>query len=477
MEWRIHLELRGPQPYLHLRAEAGEIALARTPPGLSELIAESRSGKRAALEAAARALEAVDPRALVKRALGLRGGTVTVGGRRYDLGGYERIYVLGGGKASGLMAAGAEDLIGERLERGAVVVPDYQLPFPRLEKIEFLPSTHPLPTEKGIRSVNRMLEVAEMAREGDLVVCLISGGGSSLMPLPAHGVTLGDLRRTTHLLLGAGATIREINCVRKHLSQIAGGRLLQRVHGAEVLSLIISDVVGDDPGSIASGPTAPDPSTYGQAVSILKRRGIWDEVPPRASALLERGSRGAIGETPKPGAETFAKVRNVIVGSNATACEAARGSLEGKGARVGSFRLGVVGEARRVGAKLGELGRVSRQRRPWAAVWGGETTVTLRGGGRGGRNQEVALAAALKLEGSPGVTALSLGTDGVDGPTDAAGAVVDSGTCARAREAEVDPRSYLNDNDSYSFFREVGGLVVTGPTRTNVSDLMILVRE
>lgn len=451
--------------------------MRKTRHGLSELIAESRSGKRAALKAAAEALEAIDPRALVKRSLGLSGGNLTVGGTRYELDAYRRIFVVGGGKASGLMAAGVEDLVGNRLERGAVVIPDYQRPLPKLEKTELLPSTHPLPTEKGVRSVKEMLRVAEMAREGDLVICLISGGGSSLMSLPVDGVSLEDLRRTTDLLLEAGATIGEVNCVRKHLSQVAGGRLLLRIRRADVLSLLISDVVGDDLGSIASGPTAPDPSTYGDAVSVLRRRRIWSSVPRRASALLERGSLGTVRETPKPGAATFERVRNVIVGSNATACVAAREALVRMGIHVGSFRLGVVGEARRVGMRLASLGRASGDGKKWAAIWGGETTVKVRGSGRGGRNQEVALAAAIGLDGSRGLTALSLGTDGIDGPTDAAGAVADSGTCARARRAGVDPKSFLDGNDSNSFFRAVGGLVVTGPTGTNVSDLMILVRE
>lgn len=460
-----------------LGEEFGQIAMAKVNPGLSALIAGARGGKRAALGAAADALEAVDPRVLVGKALRLRGGVLTVGGRRYDLASYESIYVLGGGKASGLMAAEVEALFGGRIERGAVIVPDYQPRLPKLEKTEILPSTHPLPTDMGVRSVNKMLEVAGMARERDLVICLISGGGSSLMPLPMDGVSLGDLRRTTDLLLGAGATIREVNCVRKHLSQVGGGRFLQRIRRAGVLSLIISDVVGDDPGSIASGPTAPDSSTYGEAVSILKRRGIWGKVPSSASALLGRGSRGAAEETPKPGAATFRDVRNVVVGSNATACQAAKRSLRKRGVVIGSYRTGVVGEARRVGARLATLGKARNGGESWAAVWGGETTVTVSGKGRGGRNQEVALAAAMGLEGSSGVTALSLGTDGIDGPTEAAGAVVDSRTVAEAKKAEVDASGFLDDNDSYSFFKKVGGLLVTGPTGTNVSDLIILVRE
>lgn len=439
---------------------------------LSELAAASSGGRRAAVEAAAAGLRAVDPRALVRRALDVEGSSMVVGGRTYHLDSYGRVFVLGGGKASGLMAVGLEETLGDRLGDGAVVVPDYQAELPRLRHIEFIRSTHPLPTEAGIRAVNRMLEVGERAKEGDLVLCLVSGGGSSLMPSPVHGLRLDELRRTTGLLLSAGASIGEINCVRKHLSEISGGRLVQKLGGAEVLALVVSDVVGDDLGSVASGPTSPDPTTFADAREVLQKYGIWEEGPSEVSALIARGARGEIEETPKPGGKEFAKVTNVVVGSNATACEAAAVSLRGAGFEVDN-RIGVIGEAKVVGSRLASEARGERR----AVVWGGETTVTVRGRGKGGRNQEVALSAAVAMQNDRGTTALAIGTDGIDGPTDAAGAIADSGTCARARKLGSDPDSALAENDSYHFFRALGDLIVTGPTGTNVTDLMILVRE
>jgi glycerate 2-kinase len=443
---------------------------------LSRSIARSRGVRKAALMAVGGALAAVDPRVLVRTRVRRDGGEMTAGGRVYQLGGFRRIYVVGGGKASGLMAAEMERVLAGRIEDGVVVVPDYQRDLPRSKRVTFRKSTHPLPTKKGVEAVRAMLSVAERAREGDLVVCLLSGGGSALMPLPVEGVRVDELGETTQLLLNAGAKIGEINCVRKHLSQIAGGRLVQKVGGAEVLSLVVSDVVGDDLGSIASGPTVPDPTTFAMAREVLARHGIWSDAPASVRATIDRGIQGEIAETPKPGSPLFSKVNNVIVGSNETACAGARESLRRGGYKVPSFRVGVTGEARDVGRRLGRLALKKGSARPWAAVWGGETTVTVKGGGKGGRNQEVALAVAIALRDSRGTAALSVGTDGIDGPTGAAGAICDSATASRARALGLDPEESLDANDSNSFFRSMGDLLVTGPTGTNVSDLMILVK-
>lgn len=439
---------------------------------LSQMAAASSGGRRAAIEAAAAGLGAVDPRALIREALDVEGSKMVVGGKTYHLDSYRRIFVLGGGKASGLMAVAVEDALKDRLGEGAVIVPDYQGELPRLPHIEFLHSTHPLPSDSGVRAVNRMLEVGGRAREGDLVLCLVSGGGSSLMPSPANGLGLDDLRRTTSLLLTAGASIGEMNCVRKHLSGISGGRLIQKLDGAEVISLVVSDVAGDDLGSVSSGPTAPDPTTYADVQRVLQKYGIWKKAPSNVSGLIARGARGEIEETPKPGAKAFARVNNVVVGSNATACEAAADSLRRGGFEVAT-RVGVTGEARVVGGRLAGEARGGRR----AVVWGGETTVAVKGQGKGGRSQEVALSAGIAMQNGEGTTVLAIGTDGIDGPTDAAGAVAGSDTCARARKLGLDPDSALVENDSYPFFSALGDLIVTGPTGTNVTDLMILVRE
>jgi len=435
---------------------------------------ERTSGaRRDALLAAAAALRGADPRLMVKRAFELHGDSAMVGGRTLHLDTYRRIVVLGAGKASALMAAELENILGERADDGVVIVPEYQHPLPKLRKVEIVKSTHPLPSEKGVRAAKRLLAVLDGVGKEDLVVCALSGGASSLMPFPVEGVSVDDLARTTMLLQKAGADICEVNCVRKHLSRIAGGRLAEKARGAEVLSLIISDVVGDDLSAIASGPTAPDPTTFVDAEDVLKKLKVWGRLPAPVRRAVRAGVEGRTSETPKPGSASFERVSNVLVGSNRAACVEAKTFLEREGYHVSSFRGSVTGEARVVGKQLALLARSWSGRGRRGAVWGGETTVTVRGKGAGGRNQEVALAAALTLGESSGITVISFGTDGIDGPTDAAGAITDSTTFARAKAHGLDPFESLEDNDSYSFFRALGDLVVTGPTGTNVNDVMI----
>jgi len=440
---------------------------------LERSLSRAQGGRRDALLAVSACLKAADPRLMVRSAVRLEGGAFLVKGRRLDLRGFRHILVVGGGKASGLMAAEVEHILGDWIYGGVVVVPESQRFLPRLDRVRFARSTHPVPTEKGVMATRRMLRALDGVRAEDLVICLISGGGSALMPLPVDGVSVNDLGETTKLLLGAGAEIGEINCVRKHLSQVAGGRLAERARRAEVLSLVISDVVGDDLGTIASGPTAPDPTTYLGAMRVLKKRGIWGRAPSNIREAIRSGVEGVLAETPKPGDPAFARVNNVLIGSNRIATAAARASLRSSGYEVASFLGEVTGEARTVGRRLALLARKQLRGGKWAAVWGGETTVTVRGEGVGGRNQELALAAAIGLRGAPGIVVVSFGTDGVDGPTDAAGALAESTTYERARSRGLVPEEYLERNDSYAFFRTLGGLVMTGPTGTNVNDIMM----
>lgn len=441
---------------------------------LREAIASAKGARKDVLVAAKAALEAADPSTLVGMQLKVRGGTLSAGSTSLNLDAFRRVVVVGGGKASGLMAAEVERILGDRLDEGLVVVPAYQKALPRLRRIRFARSTHPLPSEAGAKAVKKMLRVVDEVGPGDLVVVLLSGGGSALMPAPAEGVTVKELGRTTELLLKSGADIQEANCVRKHLSLIAGGRLVGRSKGADVLTLVISDVVGDDLSSIASGPTVPDPTTYSDAERVLENRGIWRRVPASVRRTIEAGVSGAIEETPKPGDPVFERVRNVVIGSNSGACSAAKRSLEGRGYEV-VLRTEVAGESRTVGRELATLA-LSQGARRWAAVWGGETTVTVRGKGVGGRNQEAALSAAIELKGSSGVVLIIFGTDGVDGPTNAAGAIADSTTYQRGKRVGLDAGQFLEKNDSYSFFKAIGDLVVTGPTGTNVNDVMIAAR-
>jgi len=425
-----------------------------------------------ALKAMKECIREADPRRMVLRTMKLRATTLSVGGVAYDLEDYDRLIVIGGGKASALMASAVERTLGGWITSGRVIVPEYQGPVPALKRISFLKSTHPLPSSRGVRAVEQMLGIVEGVGERDIVLCLISGGGSALMPLPIEGVSLADKRSVTDMLLGSGASIQDINCVRKHLSAFKGGRLAEKLSPASVISLIVSDVVGDDLASVASGPTVPDCTTYAQAEDILTRFGLWGRVPLRVSRVLEMGAAGEIPETLKPDSKVFEKVENVLVGSNSIAMRAASGALRRLGYSVTEIAE-VQGEAREFGASLARA--ALKKRAGGAIAAGGETVVTVKGSGKGGRNQEIALAAALEISGSKDVTVLSFSTDGIDGPTEAAGAIADGATVERAAERGMVAERQLANNDTYPLFKKLGDLVVTGPTGTNVNDVSIAI--
>jgi hydroxypyruvate reductase len=336
-----------------------------------------------------------------------------------------------------------------------------------------------VPDAAGLAGARQLAELATNAGPNDLVICPISGGGSALLTLPASGIELSDLQALTDQLLRSGATINELNTVRKHLSQIKGGGLARLAAPAAVVSLILSDVVGDPLDVIASGPTAPDPTTYADAWAVLEHHHLIDTAPQPITARLRAGLDGQVPETPKPHDAVFERVQNVIVGSNRLAAEAASAKAQELGFNTLLLSTYVEGEARevaRVAAALAkEVVRYGRPvARPACIVWGGETTVTVHGDGKGGRNQELALAAALALDGWQDIALAALATDGTDGPTDAAGAIVGGDTVARAREQGLVPINYLARNDSYRFFQDLGDLIITGPTQTNVNDLMFL---
>jgi len=325
-----------------------------------------------------------------------------------------------------------------------------------------------------------MLELVSQAEEKDLVICLLSGGGSSLMPQPCKGVSLRDKRKVTDALLKSGATINEINTVRKHISAIKGGWLAKRAYPATVVNLILSDVVGDPLDSIASGPTVPDPTTFQDAIEVLKRYGLWTKVPVSVRKALLDGEKGLTPETPKAGDEVFRRVHNVVVGNTLTATSAAHGSFKKAGLNASLLTSFLEGQARDVGTVLASVAKEVIKSgnpvpKPAGVVAGGETTVTVVGKGKGGRNQEIALGAALKIGGLDGVVVASMSTDGVDGPTDAAGALVDGKTMIRARRLGLDSRAFLAENDSYTFFSRLGDLLFTGPTGTNVCDVSVIV--
>ena len=408
------------------------------------------------------ALSAADPAGAVERHL-----------RRRDFSRFHNIYVVGAGKAGASMAQAAERVLGRRIAAGLLNVKYGHTA--KLRRIELNQCGHPVPDENGVAGAERIARIAAGAGKDDLVICLISGGASALMPAPAEGITLEEKQATTRLLLASGANIHEINSIRKHISRIKGGQLARLASPARVESLMLSDVIGDNLDVIGSGPTAPDVSTFAGAVEILDRYAIRERVPASVRERLEQGARGAIPETPKPDDPVFARVRNAIVGSNRLALAAAAACAKAQGYRTLVLSSEIQGEAREIArmhaAIASEMARTGRPIKPPACiVTGGETTVTIRGDGLGGRAQEFALAAALEIAGLENVVIFCAGTDGTDGPTNAAGAVADGQTLGR----KPDARRYLDRNDSYHYFESLGDLVITGPTNTNVMDVCIV---
>ncbi|TRO45739.1 glycerate kinase [Candidatus Bathyarchaeota archaeon] len=424
------------------------------------------------------ALKAVDPEQSVFNALRLDGESLLFEGAQIDLSKVDRIFVIGGGKAGGLMARAVEALLRNRISSGYVNVLRGTEGAVSLNRINLNGTQHPTPSTDGVAGVERMLRLTENLSENDLVITLISGGGSSLMPLPAEGISLGDLQSVTNSLLRAGVTINELNAVRKHLSGFKGGLLASHCYPARVLSLILSDVIGDPLDTIASGPTAPDSSTFIDAQKILEKYQLQDTVPASVSKRISDGVAGVIPETPKKDDPIFNRVTNLIIANNSIAAAAAQRKSSELGYNSMILSTYIEGEARVVGSALSGVAKeiLFKDRpveRPASVIIGGETTVTVRGKGKGGRNQELALGASFKIAGLFCVLA-ALGTDGIDGPTDAAGAIVDGDTLGRAADMELMPLAYLAENDSYSFFEKLGDCIITGPTGTNVNDLTVI---
>jgi len=428
------------------------------------------------------ALIAVDPNEAVKRNVKLidvsSGAQLRISDTEYDLSEYQRIYVVGAGKAASSMARSIEDILGNRITKGTVNV-KYGYG-EELDTIRVNEAGHPIPDGAGIAGTQDILNLMQGLTSHDLVICLMSGGGSALMPLPSDGINLDEKQETTRLLLGCGATINEINAIRKHISQIKGGRLARAVYPASLVSLILSDVIGDRLDVIASGPTVPDESTFKDCLNIIKKYKLKKKVPAAVLIYLREGSKGKREETPKPGDPIFNKTHNFIIGNNLLAINEAKNKAEQMGYTPLILSTSIEGETReaaKVHAAIAKevLNSGNPVKRPACIISGGETTVTIEGNGLGGRNQEFALAAAMEIEGIEGITILSGGTDGTDGPTDAAGAIVDGDTVKRAVKMKMDPYSYLKNNDSYHFFDKLKDLLVTGPTNTNVMDLRLMI--
>lgn len=425
------------------------------------------------------AILAADPQTILRENLSLRGSTLRIRSLSFDLSRYRRVVVIGGGKASGKMALELEKILGNYLTAGTINIPDYQELSTEGSLITFNPATHPIPSVQGLRGVKRMMKVMGVTSSDDFIICLISGGASALLPSPAEGITIGDEARVTELLLTSGADIQEINTVRKHLSSIKGGRLAEMAYPATVVSLIISDVVGDRVDFVGSGPTAPDPTTYSDAKRVLVARGIWTKVGRAVRGVIEGGIRGRAKDTPKPGSKVFSAVHNVVLGSNRASRVRAAEILRNRGYHTTILRREIEGEARTVGTRIARMAveKIAHNpaySKPWALVAGGETVVTVKHGGKGGRNQELVLSAAIGIEGVKSIAIGSVGTDGIDGPTDAAGAIADGATVTRGRNSGFRAEDFLNSNNSYRFFQKLGDLVITGPTGTNVNDILVV---
>ncbi len=442
-----------------IRRREGELARAR------ELV----------LSALDRALAAVDSYHAVERNVERKSSS------RYNICGVieeipDKVLVVGAGKACPKMALAVEQIFSDKLSYGFVNVLKGTESVIRTAKIKLNPAGHPLPDEGSLEGAKEILNLISKAHPNELLLVLISGGGSALMELPMEGISLEDLIKTNKVLVSCGANIREINTIRKHISRIKGGRLLQAARSDRVISLIISDVVGDPLDSIASGPTAPDETTFTEALEVIHKYSLEDKLPDSVLEVIKRGVRGEIPETPKPGDALFDKVSNYIIANNRLAVCTMESFLKDKGVNVLNLGSRIEGEAREVGRVVASILKSMSTdslplEPPAALVFGGETTVTLRGNGIGGRNQELVLAMVEGLSETGTVVAASLGTDGIDGVSDAAGALADSMSKEDSSRLGMKASDYLNRNDSNTFFSRLGDVILTGPTLTNVTDI------
>jgi len=422
------------------------------------------------------AIQAADPQEALRGALIRKGNHLKARDISYDLSRFRRIVCVGAGKASGRMAMALERVLGNTLEGGVVIVKDgYGVP---CKKVRILEAAHPVPDGRGVKATKHILSLVHSLTQHDFLIVLLSGGASSLLCAPSAGLTLADKQRTTRSLLRSGAAIHDMNVVRKHLSAIKGGQLAHATP-ATILTLIISDVLGDDLADIGSGPTIPDFSTFQDARDILKHYEIWTKVPMAVQRHFKKGLAGRIPETLKPTRRRISRNRHIVLANNHHA-------IEGVATAAGRLKLSpfilpipLQGEAREIGSILGSFARDLVEfgnpvRRPGCLIAGGEPTVTVKGKGKGGRAQECVLAAAQELAGLQKVFVAGFGTDGTDGPTDVAGALVDGKTSERASRKELDISRFLDNHDSYHFFKNVGGHIITGPTGTNVNDIYLI---
>jgi len=445
-----------------------------------ELTEKQQKYKRDILRVIWGAIDSANPESAIREYLKLRYENLHIGNRVIDLSRINNIYVIGAGKAAPTMAKAAENILMRRL-KGGLICTKYGHSVP-LHNINTMEAGHPVPDKNSQLGAQRTLRLAGSCEAGDLLICLLSGGASAIWAAPQPPVKLEEKKQVTEALLACGADIHEINTIRKHISNIKGGRLAVAAQPAMLITLAISDVVGDQLSSIGSGPTVADPTTFKNVFDIVTKYDLTSKLPQSVSDIVWDGYKKLIKDTPKSSNAAFGKNIELVISSNKKALETAQQTARYLGYKVQILSSQLIGEAKEVGPKLVEQARklAASQKpgdKPWMLLAGGETTVTLTGTGKGGRNQEMTLAAAIAMEGIDNITFASIGTDGTDGPTDAAGAIADGSTIDRGKINGLDANNYLANNDSYNYFKTTGDLIKTGPTGTNVMDIQVLIVE
>lgn len=435
----------------------------------------NQHARRFVLELLEAALVAANPSQMVDTALQVKGSQLSFFNHQIDLDATNGIYLVGAGKATGRMAEAAEEILGNHITDGLIVVPPNTTEEYTLNRVQIKEGGHPLPTPSSLSATKQIMTLIDNSPQDALILSLFSGGGSALFTLPTTDITLKDLQHTTTLLLQSGVPIDSINTLRKHLSQVKGGQFALQVHPRHHWILLVSDVPGDQLDMIASGPTLPDPTTFHSASKILTEYQLWEKIPHQIREHIQAGLEGIVEETPKPGDPVFERTVNRLVGSNHDACTAALNSAQQKGFKVRILTTDCQGEARQVGEQLGALAqRLTSEADSQVVIVGSETTVTLRHPGKGGRNTELIASTLPFLQKHEGLVIASLATDGIDGPTQYAGAIADNYSFERAQSLNINPEELLARNDTYTLFEALNDHIFTGPTHTNVRDVTII---
>ena len=433
------------------------------------------NNRKKAIEIFLSGVESVKPGNLISSYVALQEDILIIKDLSFDLSLIKRIFLIGAGKASAGMAFEMESILGERISEGHIITKYGHVGF--LKYTGTSEAGHPIPDENGLKGTEKILAIARKAEQEDLVICLISGGGSALMTDVPEGCTLSDLKVLNDVLLRSGADIQEMNCIRKHLSKVKGGHLAKTISPAPSVSLILSDVIGDPLDVIASGPTAPDPTTFADALAVVKKYKIESLIPARINQYLLEGQEGKHPETMKANNQTMRFINNVIIGNNTLALNEAAKKAQQFDYHTRILTYSLEGETEILAKEIVQHAtkfKIENKKEKICLLFGGEPTIKINGNGLGGRNQHLTLIAAKLLKNSKGITILSGGTDGTDGPTDAAGAVCDYKTCQTAQKLQLDIDTYIEEYNSYAFFKQAGGLIITGPTFTNVMDIIVV---